>query len=254
MKIEKLNILPEKLFGMETGLLVVFVPLVVVVVLVVISINLLLVPKLSEYQQMSGQLNNIEQQTQQFIQKRNYLLSIDQVELKKNADFIYNALLPQKNSYLLVGMISQIASSYGYQTDSFLVSPGDVTAKNSSTVNGVASIPVTISIVGPADKYLNLIKGLESCLPVLSLDSFKMTSDGSVAKIDLAVSAYYAQTNMNIDITKLTLTDLTPTKEESDLLARLNQFTVLGNTNDFGPGFDTTKSYVKYNRADPFNP
>ena len=254
MKIEKLE-LPEKIFGMETGLLIVFLPLLAVVLAVVMSINLLLLPKIDDYNTMFGQLSDLNTQTQQLIQKRNYLLSIDQDELKKDADFIEKALMPQKNSYLLVGMVSQIAGTYGYQIDSFLINPGEVAQKDDKPLaNGVANIPVTMTIVGPSNKYLDFIKGLESSLPVLSLDSFQMTNSGDVTKIDLAVSAYYAEANSNFDVKNLTLADLTLTKGESDLITKLNQFTVLGNASNFGAEFNTTKSFVKYDRTDPFNP
>lgn len=254
MKIEKLE-LPEKMFGMETGLLVVFLPLLGLVLVILMTINLVFLPKIDDYNQMNGQLADLNSQTQQLVQKRNYLLSIDPSQLKKNSDFIVNALLPQKNSYLMVGMVGEIADNYGFQIDSFLITPGDVASKdNTSKVAGVSDIPITLSLVGPSGKYLDLIKGLESSLPIFSLQSFKMENDGDSVKMDLTISAYYVDTNSTIDISKLTLADLTMTKDESDLITELNQFTVLGSAGGLGSEFDTTKSFVKYNRPDPFNP
>jgi len=254
MKIEKIN-LPEKIFGIETGLLTVFVPLLGVILLVIMSINLVILPRIGDYSQMVGQLDSLKLQREQMVQKRNYLLSIDQNELKKNADFIVNALLPQRNSYMLVGMVGQIADNYGYQIDSFLINPGEVAKKdNKPLVNGVANIPISLTIVGPANRYLDFVKGLEASLPVLSLDSFKIQSGGGSAKMDLTISAYYIDTNTAVEVTKLTLADLTLTKDESDLITRLNQFTVLGNAGSLESGFNTSKTYVKYNRTNPFSP
>lgn len=254
MKIEKITI-PEKLFGMETGLLIVFAPLFGVVLLVIISVNLLILPRISDYSQMVSQLNVLGQQRQELIQKKTYLLSVDQDALKKNSDFVVNALLPQNNSYLLVGMVGKIANSYDYQIDSFLINPGDITKNtDKSAINGVANIPVSLMLVGPANKYLNLVKGLESSLPILSLDSFKMQSDGSVAKMELTISAYYTEASSTVDISKLSLADLTLSKDESDLITKLSGFTVLENVDDLESGFSTGKTFVKYNRTDPFTP
>jgi hypothetical protein len=254
MKIEKLD-LPDKIFGMETGLLIVFLPLLLVVLLVIVSVNLLLVPKIDDYKTMSQQLSDLKSRSQLLAQKRNYMLSVDQNELKKNADLIIDALLPQKNAYLLVGMVSQIAGTFGYQIDSFLINPGEVVGKSGKPLaNGVASIPVNLIIVGPTASYLDLVNRLESSLPVMSLEKFKMTNSGDVTKMDLTISAYYIETNSNININNLSLTDLALTKDESDLIAKLNQFTVLGNTGSLGSEFNTTKSFVKYNRLDPFTP
>jgi hypothetical protein len=182
-------------------------------------------------------------------------LSVDQGELKKDADYMVNALLPQKNSYLLVGMVGKIIGNYGYQIDSFLINPGEVAKKDDQPkISGVAKVPVSISIVGPADKYLDLIKGLESSLPVLSLDSFEMRNDSSAAKMTLTISANYIEADSTFDVNKLTLADLTLTKDESNLITKLSQFTMLGNAGGIESGFNTSKSYVKYNRTDPFNP
>jgi Tfp pilus assembly protein PilO len=204
---------------------------------------------------MTDQLNSLDLQRQQLVAKRTYLLSVDQNELKKNSDFIVNAMLPQKNSYLLVEAVRKIADSYGYQIDSFMISPGNVVQKdNRELVNGVAQIPIKLAVIGPAETYLNFVKGLESSLPILSLDSFEMHNDGTVARMDLSISAYYAEDISTVDINKLTLADLTLTKDEADLITRLDQFTVLENANGLGTQFSTSSSFVKYNRADPFSP
>jgi Tfp pilus assembly protein PilO len=239
---------------MEAALLIGWAPLLVVILLVVISINLVLLPKIGDYRIMTDQLNTLEQQRQQLVQKRTYLLSIDQNELKKNSDFIVNAMLPQKNSYLLVGAVRKIADNYGYQIDSFMISPGDVVQKDSQAlVNGVARIPIKLTVIGPSEAYLAFVKGLESSLPILSLDNFDMKNDGTVAKMDLTISAYYVEDVSTIDINKLTLADLTLTKDEADLITRLDQFTVLEKSGVFGAEFSTSSGYVKYNRVDPFS-
>lgn len=256
MKISKLN-LPEEIFGMETSLLVLFTPILGLIILILISVGLVISPKISEYQEMSGQYKTIEAQKKQLLEKERYLQSIDQEELNKNSSFIANAMLPQKNSYMLVEMVEKIVAKYGYQINSFLVAPGEISSgegEQGTRVNGVANIPITITIVGPAGKYLELIKGLETSLPVLSLGSFKMKTSGEIASIDLIASAYYITDNSTFDINKLSLADLTMTATEAEVINKLNQFTVLENVSDIESGFNLSKEYVKYERTNPFNP
>jgi hypothetical protein len=257
MKISKIE-LPEEIFGMETGLLVVFLPVVGLILLMIVTINLVLSPKIKEYQQMAGQYRMVNLQLGQVVQKKQYLQSIDQKELTKNATFIANAMLPQKNSYVLVEMVEKMAANYGYQINSFLVNPGEISgddkAQQVAKVSGVANIPVTLTIVGPASKYLDLINGLETSLPVLSLSSFKMKTTGDTAAIDLNISAYYITDTSTFDISKLTLADLTMSSAESAVITKLGQFTVLEDISNIESGFNTNKEYVKYNRSDPFNP
>jgi len=254
MKIEKLK-LPEKIFGMEVALLVVWVPLLIMVLLVIVSVNLVLMPKIGDFGIMTDQIKSLEAQRQQLVAKRTYLLSVDQNELKKNSDFIINAMLPQKNSYLLVGVVRKVVDAWGYQVDSFMINPGEVAKKEDKpSIDGVVSIPIRLTLIGPADRYLKLIKGLELSLPVMSLDSFDMKNDGSTVKMDLTISAYYIEDNSTFDVSKLTLADLTLTKDEADLITRLNQFTVLENSGGLEGEFSTGSAYVKYNRTDPFSP
>ena len=127
MKISKLN-LPEEIFGMETSLLVLFTPILGLIILILISVGLVISPKISEYQEMSGQYKTIEAQKKQLLEKERYLQSIDQEELNKNSSFIANAMLPQKNSYMLVEMVEKIVAKYGYQINSFLVAPGEISS------------------------------------------------------------------------------------------------------------------------------
>ena len=259
MKISKVN-LPEEIFGLETGLIVVFLPVLGLFLLMVISVNLLLIPKVKDYQQMAGQYKTIDSKRKQLVDKRQYLASIDQDELQKNASFIANALLPEKNSYVLVEMIGKIAANYGYQINSFLVNPGEISNNSEDSqpqaakVSGVANIPVTLTVIGPANRYLELINGLESSLPVLSLGSFKMRTTGETSTIDLSVSAYYITDNATFEVDKLTLADLTLTPSETEVITKLSQFSLLEDISNIESGFNTSKEYVRYNRNDPFNP
>ncbi len=258
MKIGQVK-LPEEIFGVETGLIVVFLPVLGLLLIMLFSVNILLIPKVKDFQQMSSQYKYIDSKRKQLEQKRQYLSSIDQEELTKNSNFIANALLPEKNSYVLVEMVGKIASNYGYQINSFLVNPGEI-SKDSTTetvaskVNGVANIPVTLTVIGPANRYLELINGLENSLPVLSLSTFKMRTTGETSTIDLGIAAYYITDNSTFEIDKLTLADLTMSSEETSVISRLSKFTLQEDISNIESGFNTAKEYVKYERNDPFNP
>jgi Tfp pilus assembly protein PilO len=247
--------LPEKIFGIDSGLLVVFLPLLAVVLVVVICVNLIIVPKIGDYNAMNTELNGLERQKALLQEKRQYLESVDLAELKKNADLIGSAILPQNNAYILVGVVRNIADKYGFQVDSFMIRPGELSKEGSkSTVTGVAKIPIRLTVIGPVGKYLDLINGLEKSLPILSLESLDMQNSTEVSKMDIQILAYYIEDSSTFDPNKLTLSDLTLKKEEMDLLTRLNEFSVLENVNQIELEMGGKKEYVKYNREDPFSP
>jgi Tfp pilus assembly protein PilO len=256
MKLSKLG-LPEKVFGVEVALLIVFLPVVVVSVLMVISLNVVVFPKIKEINQVNKTLKSLEVKKKDVVDKRNYLLSIDQLELKKNTDYISNALLPQNNGYVLVELVRKLADKYGFQVESFSIKPGDLTKdENSQPVtnkSGVAKLPIKLNVVGPAKNYLSLVNGIENSLPILSLDSLEMKNTTDVSIMDLSISAYYIEDKTKFEIDKLTLSDLTMNKEESDLISRLNTFSVLEDASILESQLNTKKEFIKYDRKDPFN-
>lgn len=242
--------IPEKLFGLDSALLLTFLPLLGVVLLIIVSSNLFLVPKFEEFNTLRDQAAGLNSQTGKLLEKITYLQSVDQDELKKNAHFISSALLPQKNAYLLVGVVRRIADKYGYQIESFLVNPGKVNETDDKKSKNGQMVPVTVTLIGPGDKYLELIKGLERSLPILSLNNFEMKKSAETAKLELQVSAYYLDAEGKVDINRLSLSDLTLKKEETALLKTLSEYTKLEAAGD---GEIRVGNFKPYGRTDPFS-
>ncbi len=257
MNLKSFNI-PSTIFGLETAIIVVYFPIAVVIVLIIISLNLVIFPKINELNEVNRNLKNLEGQKKVVVEKRNYLLSINQEELKKNAEYVDNSLLPQKNGYLLVGIVRKIADKYGFQIDSFSVKPGEINKDTSqqpvSNKSGVAKLPLNLVVIGSQSRYLDFINGLEKSLPILSLDTLKMKNTSGISKLEMTISAYYIEDKTKFEIDKLTLNDLTLKKEESEILLKLSQFTVLEDLAGLESQIDTSKEFVKYERSDPFNP
>ena len=246
--------LPDKIFGMESQLLLVYLPLLGVALMFLISVNLVFIPNFDNFKSTTASIKQVEKQKTEVLDKTKYLQSIDQEELKKNSDSINSALLPEKNAYLLVGVVKRIADNFGFQIDSFVVNPGILSGEDNKKVDKtpstVSKIPIKMILVGPTSKYLELIKGIELSLPILSIDDFKMQSDTQAVKLNLTISAYYIGTNIKVDPEKISLADLALTKEESELLVTLNSFTKWDNQQN--NAVLTPKNFVNYDRTDPF--
>jgi hypothetical protein len=254
MKTISLNI-PDKIFGVDSANIISFAPLVVLLCLVMLSVNLVYVPKVNDLLVMKSNLAELQGQTQSVLEKTRYLQSIDPVELQKNANSLSSALMPQKNAYLLVDVVRKVIEKYSFQVDSFLINPGkidDKTAKVSTGARGVSKIPIKIVITGPKSGYLDLVKAVERTLPILAITSFKMNSVGSLSKLEMEITAFYLEDNTQFDINKLTLNDLTLKKEETDLVTNLGTYQIVEKGED-----DASKAQVgfkKYERKDPFSP
>lgn len=247
--------IPDKLFGVDSGLILVFLPLVGLILLLVMIFNLVAVPKFTDLLETLKKIELAKAEIAQINAKKNYLLSINQEELVKNERFVSNSLLPEKNSYLLVNIVRKIADKYGFQLDSFLVKMGSVKEGEAGKVvgDGTAKVPVKLTLIGPTNRYLELVNGLERSLPILSIDTFSMSVIRDLVVLDLTLSSAYIESKLEVNPNKLSLAELTMTKTEADLLLRLSdEFTVVENL-DMAEAMLKGQGYQKYSRKNPFS-
>lgn len=245
--------IPDKMFGLDSSLLVIFVPPIALFLALLLVFNLLVVSRIEDIGAVIDKIKSIQAETKSINDKRRYILSIDQEKLQRNANYVNSALLPEKNSYLLVGIVRKIADKYNFQIDSFQIKLGEVVKKDTPTtaLDALSKVPVTLRLVGPKAQYLDLVNGLEKSLPILSIDNFGMSmSDQSVA-LDLMISAYYLGNTAKSDINKVSLADLTLKQDESDLVTKLtSDFTIV---QDLSTARTEQKTFVKFERKDPFS-
>ncbi|HOZ80942.1 MAG TPA: GspMb/PilO family protein [Candidatus Woesebacteria bacterium] len=251
----KLNLeIPETLFGLDSGLIKVFFLPFLVTISLILSIGLVITPQIDKFKLMSGSNQKIEKETKDLRAKVDYLASLDQNELQKNAGFVNNSLLPEKNSYLLVNIVRKIADRYGFGVDSFNISIGNLNQdQQKSSVGGISRIPVNVKLIGDKEKQYDLIEGLEKSLPVLSVDDFKIKSNNSnTIEMEMTLSAFYIENKDVLANEKLTLAELTMKKEESEVINKLSNFTMMENISAIEGSFETKKDFTKFERNDPF--
>lgn len=247
--------LPEKLFGLEAALLMVFIKPIALLLALIMGFNLVVIGRIDEIRNINSQIENTKLAEKNYLQKVNYLKSIDQESLKNDEMLVSSSLLPEKNSYYLVNVIRKIADKYGYNVDSFSVRLGEIDKKDESGKDskGYVYIPVSLVLVGPSTNYYNLALGLERSLPILKIATFDMKNTSGVSVIELEASGFYISEKKLIESDKLTLADLTLKQNETDLVSELNQYQVLENLDGVGGMFSGQKEFVRYDRVDPFS-
>lgn len=245
---------PEQVFGIESSLLGLFWVPAVLIAVFLLSLRIVILPKIDEINSINNKISNQNNKIKVVKDKINYLLSVDKSELNKDADYLNSALLQEKNSYILVNIVKTIADEYGYQINSFSVTPGELKGGGNSknTQDIVSKIPADFVVFGPKDKYLDFILALERSLPILQIDKFDLRSGEDLTEMDLTVSVYYIQKQNENSVVNLSLADLTLKKDEADLLKKISQFEKV-------PGLsavnltETQNSFVKYTRENPFS-
>ncbi|MEK7527830.1 MAG: GspMb/PilO family protein [Patescibacteria group bacterium] len=244
----KLN-LPDKVFGVDTNLLVLWVVPGLVLMALLLTFLGVIRPKISNISEIVKQVMEVRKTTQEVIEKRKYFMSIDQNELNASVSLLSSGVMPEKNSYLLVKIIRRISENSGYQVSDFSVSLGEVKKQDVNQKEiGFEKVPVQLVLSGPKEKYLELIEGLEKSLPVLSIDSFDMKTSGEIATIDIRVSAYFQPESNKIKIETLSLKEMILSDKESTLLSTIKGFKAFEAENIEG----TEGRYKPYERSDPF--
>ncbi|HEX8931547.1 MAG TPA: hypothetical protein VF810_00150, partial [Patescibacteria group bacterium] len=104
-----------------------------------------------------------------------------------------------------------------------------------------------------ADKYIDFVSGIEKSLPVLSIDDLKITGKEFTSTLQLSVSAYYIGKSMEFNINSLSLADLTLSKDESEIVSRLNQFDYDKNIVLMEGAQEASHSFTKFDMRDPFS-
>jgi len=242
--------LPDKILGTDSRLVMLWLEPIALGIVILFSMILVIIPKINEIPQKLASIKTIKTKTTDVNQKSKYLQTMNHEDIKNNALKLSMGLLPEKSSYLLVGVIRRLAADVNYEIDDFslsMVSNKNLSIKKSGL--NFEKLPVTVTLMGPSENYINLVKAIERSLPIISIDSIDMrTSLGGTAIVKLTVTAYYLPEIGSVNFENLSLTDLTPNEEELKLLSKIDSYKIMAveaiTTSD-------TK-YVKYERSDPF--
>lgn len=250
-----------KVFGIEEWKLkMLWLPSVVVIAMI-LGWVMVLSPRFDEIFVFRRETVSMKKTVSEMTQKINYLSSADDDNLKRQEELVVQALPKNKNIYFMLTAVQGIAQKYNYVVDSFAVSPGEIgadsandskaaTKKNEGGV--LEKVPLKVVLLGPKGDHLGLIESLESSLPLLSIDKFKMTTTLADVRLELEVATYFSSDMLDVKIKNLTLADLTLTKEELATLETLGTFTKNDSVgNDLLQ--ESGKAFVEYQRDNPFS-
>ncbi len=243
----------DKIFGMDKRIFTLWLEPFALFLGMFVSTFLIIVPKINEGLAKLNENKSVLEKTAQVNEKISYLQTMDQEEIQKNAQKLASGLLPEKSSYLLLKVIQNTAQKLNYNIDDFSISMGDVKEDNDDSVmtSSFDKIPIQVNLIGPAENYLTLAKALERSLPIMSINKYDMLSNTiGITTIKLAVNAYYMKEVTNFKLENITLSDLTLSQAESDLLSTISEYSELDFKSIEGVGESGT--FVKYDRIDPF--
>jgi len=244
---------PDKIFGMDKRIFLLWLEPLALFLIIFMSVLMLIVPKINEGLARLNENKSVLEKTSQVNEKISYLQSIDQEEIQKNAQKLASGLLPEKSSYLLLKVIQNTAQKLNYTIDDFSISMGDIKKEETENIKNTSfdKIPIQVNLIGPAENYIALAKALERSLPIMSINKYEVSSSlGGATTIKLAVDAYYMKEVTDFKLENISLSDLTLTQAEADLLSTIDEYSELDVKSIEGVG--ESGVFIKYDRVDPF--
>lgn len=247
--------LPDKIFGIDSALIKLFIQPIGIILFLVVLFNLAVFPKISDTGRIKSEIIKINKDGQVVKDKINYINSISPEELNKNSTLLSGAMLYEKDAYYLVSVLRKIADKYNFIIQGFSLSPGKLSKDGETTakqITGNKRVPIVLSMIGPKSSYLDFLLGLEKSLPILSISKMDMKGRGEVAEMDLEIGAYYIDVASKPEVKQLSLNDLKLDKTEVEMLKNLSVYT--NNRDVFASEQEkvATRSGVNYGRENPF--
>lgn len=246
--------LPEKVFGVNISFLKLFIAPILVLLGFIVSLNLIIVPKFSGLSTLNDSINEVNSQIKLTDQKINYLSSVDQDQIQNDANYLNSAVLQEKNSYVLIGVIRSVADRYGFNITTFSISSlelkGDEKTLKVADKDVAARLPLSLTLVGPDDRRVEMLTALENTLPILFINTLEISNSNGISTLDMVVSSYYVAEKTDLVSGNLSLEDLIPTQEENNLLQTISGFTRM---DDSILTIGETSDFVEYQRENPFS-
>jgi hypothetical protein len=249
-------VLPEKILGIDTMLIKLFVQPIGIFLVLMILFNLAVYPKIADIGRIKQEVAKVNAEIKKIVEKVNYVNSISPEELKKNENVLGASMLYEKDAYYLVSVVRKVADKFNYSIQGFSLTPGKITKEggsNTKEVKGNKRVPITLNMLGPKSSYLDFLKGLESSLPLLSIEEMDMKARGEISEIDLKVTAYYIDEESKPEVKKLSLADLQLNQDEAAMLTMLSAYTNNRGLLTGAQQKTATRSGVLYGRTNPFS-
>lgn len=216
-----------------------------------LTMLIFVLPKIMEIGRIRQEIETTNTQATNTKQQTAYLAAVDQDKLRKNQTLIEEALPSTKDLYFIMNVLGEIGRKWNFTIDSFTVSPGRISGDDGKkTITAVTKVPLDVIMIGPKDRYLDMVKQIENSLPILSVDKFDVTYlDNNLVSLKTIVGTY-----SNLQVEKVAAganwSEVQLTSSENTLLERLSTFSTVdvGSSGQSGLSGQNTSG-----RIDPFN-
>ena len=138
-------------------------------------------PKFREYQKIKKEIEVQNQKITVLTRKLNDLNTLSEKELEDNVNLSLKSLPTEKDFYSVVKNIKNIFGQEGMLLSAFQFTVGEISTESAkkASADKPEFFGISLSFSGPVDKTEMVISRLENSLPLLSIDSLKLTSDSS---------------------------------------------------------------------------
>jgi len=210
-----------------------FLPLVLVLSLMFVSIQTLVLPKITDIKQLFKSNKDQEEKLSKLTEKLTLLENIDQTDLVQHSELLLQALPESKQPMLVMGVLKQLSADSGIEIAEMSVKPGGITATSSAekeetkkegSQDKAQSLLFSLSTLGTYDQISEFINKLDKTLPLLRMEklSLKRGLESGSFTVSTEIQAYFLALPKTLG--KIEAPLQIASKEEKEIYDRLQQF------------------------------
>lgn len=160
-------------------------PIIALIILFFLII-LFLLPKVSEVLSLRSENHKQLEKINKLSQKLADLQTLSEAELFDSANLLLEALPGQKDFYKVLRIIRETAPESDLVLESFKFSPGIVSTEAASLANPNA-MKFSLTFTAPFSGLKKFLESLERSLPIISIETLKLTSPVSSVSASMLV-------------------------------------------------------------------
>lgn len=204
----------------------------IVIILIVVSLVIVVKPKITELMEIRGNLAKQKQELAQLIQKAAILEGYDQNELQVRANKTLKVLPAEKNGPLVLATVRTLVNEQDLDLEGLSVNIGEVStgaAKPKSSKEKVPSLEIKLSISGNLDDFYKFLEGIQTTAPIMKIKQLSFSREGNSVSGSLLLASYYL--NLPVDIGKTSSKIVPITSQEAEIYQQLSgyQLAISGN-------------------------
>lgn len=201
-----------------------------VILVGVVSIFLVSSSQIKVIKKLNASVEQLRNDKEELRAKYLMLSSLDEKNIEQQSALAELAVPSEKNIPFILQAFRDAVSKADFLIKEFKFAPGEVRGKEFSSVKTkkvIEELPLTATLIGPADNLNKLLASLESSFPLFEVKNVNFTKDlgqPNKARLKLELLTFYSPPRTKAEGEEIKLGQLVLNEKENSLLEELKTY------------------------------